>query len=60
VKGTWGARVTTIFPRQGHYALDARVTAAYPSADLTLAGIGELARCRLDMLPSAGASQRLG
>jgi len=60
VKGTWGARVTTIFPRQGHYALDARVTAAYPSADLTLAGIGELAGCRLDMLPSAGASQRLG
>jgi hypothetical protein len=36
------------------------VTAAYPSADLTLAGIGELAGCRLDMLPSAGASQRLG
>jgi hypothetical protein len=60
VKNTWGTRVTTIFPRQGHYALDARVTSAYPSADITLESIAELARCSLDMLPSAAASQRLG
>ena len=24
VKRVWGARVTTVFPRQGHYALDPR------------------------------------
>lgn len=60
VKAAWGKRVTTVFARQGHYALDPGIAAAYPAADLTLAGIGALAACSLDMLPSAGASQRLG
>ena len=39
VKGAWGDRVTTIFPRQGQYALDAK---AYPPADLTVERIGDL------------------
>ncbi len=29
-------RLTTVFPRQGHYALDATVVAAYPTADLSV------------------------
>ena len=37
VKAAWGKQVTTVFPRQGHYGLDPRITAAYPAADLTLA-----------------------
>ena len=41
-KRYWGGRVTTVFVRQGHYALDTRETAAWPAADLTLAHIGEL------------------
>jgi FMN phosphatase YigB (HAD superfamily) len=45
MKGFWGERVTTVFPRQGHYALDAREVAAYPEADVTLNSIGELAEC---------------
>ena len=36
------SRVTTVFPRQGHYALDPQILAAYPPADLTIAGIAEL------------------
>jgi FMN phosphatase YigB (HAD superfamily) len=43
VKKVWGSRVTTVFPRQGHYALDPKVVAAYPPADITVERIGELA-----------------
>ena len=35
----WGDRVTTIFPRQGQYARDAK---AYRPADLTVERIGDL------------------
>src|SRR5262249_1572296 len=39
VKDAWGDRVTTIFPRQGQYARDAK---AYRQADLTVERIGDL------------------
>ena len=42
VKKVWGERVTTIFPRQGHYALDPKEVAKYPPADLTIEAIGDL------------------
>jgi FMN phosphatase YigB (HAD superfamily) len=42
MKRHWGDRVTTIFPRQGHYALDRRNIVAYPAADLTVERIGDL------------------
>jgi FMN phosphatase YigB (HAD superfamily) len=45
MKGFWQERLTTVFARQGHYALDAREVAAYPPADVTLNDIGELAEC---------------
>jgi len=35
-------RLTTVFPRQGHYALDPKNTAAYPMADLSVERIGDL------------------
>ena len=35
-------RVTTVFPRQGHYALDPHNVRAYPPADLTIERIGDL------------------
>ncbi|MEO8537949.1 MAG: HAD family hydrolase, partial [Betaproteobacteria bacterium] len=43
MKAIWKARLTTIFPRQGHYALDPAVVAAQPPADFTIERIGELA-----------------
>jgi hypothetical protein len=46
VKKIWGSRVTTVFPRQGHYAFDPKVIAAYPPADITVDRIGELADYR--------------
>jgi phosphoglycolate phosphatase-like HAD superfamily hydrolase len=36
VKRSWGARVTTVFPRQGHYAHDPEALATNPAADLTV------------------------
>src|SRR5262249_51981105 len=30
VKRIWGERVTTVFPKQGHYALDANLVSQYP------------------------------
>ena len=46
VKQSWGARVTTVFPRQGHYALDAREVAKYRTPDVTVSRVGDLAALR--------------
>jgi phosphoserine phosphatase len=42
VKTVWASRVTTVFPRQGHYAMDQLVVARYQPADVTVARIGDL------------------
>jgi len=44
VKKAWGDRVTTVFPRQGHYAFDEKEIAKYPPADITIDRIGNLAK----------------
>jgi FMN phosphatase YigB (HAD superfamily) len=41
-KAAWGSRVTTVFPRQGHYARDPVILSGYPPADLTVERIGDL------------------
>ena len=57
VKKAWGPRLTTVFPRQGHYALDPKALASYPPADVTVGRIGDLLRCDLPALvPSATGS----
>src|SRR5258707_246801 len=45
MKQSWRERLTTVFPRQGHYALDPAILAAFPPADLAIEAIGDLARC---------------
>ena len=42
IKRAWGGRVTTVFPRQGHYAHDPETVATNPAADLTVEHIGDL------------------
>jgi hypothetical protein len=42
MKEIWGDRLTTVFPRQGQYALDHKNIAVYPPADLTIDRIGAL------------------
>ena len=45
MKDIWGERLTTVFPRQGHYALDPEIPAAYPDADITIESIIDLVNC---------------
>ena len=37
-----GKRVTTVFPRQGHYAADPKALAGYREADVTIDRVGQL------------------
>ena len=53
IKQVWSSRVTTVFPRQGHYALDPHELAAYPPADVSLGRIGELLEYDLSTLRAA-------
>ena len=54
IKKLWGSRVTTVFPRQGHYALDPEAVAAYPAADVTIDRIGDLLTVDLGRLLKSG------
>jgi haloacid dehalogenase-like hydrolase len=49
-KKVWGDRVTTIFPKQGHYALDPAVLKQFPPADVELPAIGDLVKFDLKQL----------
>ena len=53
IKQVWGARVTTVFPRQGQYAHDAKVISALPPADVTIERIGDLLDYDLPRLRTA-------
>ena len=59
MKKVWRERLTTVFPRQGHYALDSKTVAAYPPADISIERIGDLVNYDLPSLckQSAGANE---
>lgn len=42
MKKSWGSRLTTVFPHQGHYAHDPVERAKYPAADVEVERIGDL------------------
>jgi hypothetical protein len=42
VKKVWGERLVTVFPRQGHYALDPANAGKYAEPDVTVEKIGDL------------------
>ncbi len=50
IKKIWGTRVTTVFVRQGHYAVDPKNLADYPAADINLDSIGDLLQYDLAQL----------
>jgi len=52
-KKFWGARVTTTFVRQGHYATDPKLLASYPPADISIGRIGNLLQYQLPQLLNA-------
>lgn len=56
-KQVWGDRLTTVFPRQGHYAYAKDVT-NYPPPDVTIERIGELVNRDLFALLAAAQGKR--
>jgi FMN phosphatase YigB (HAD superfamily) len=58
MKRIWGERLTTVWPRQGHYALDRKAIANYPSADMTIERIGDLVNCDLTALLGVNEGHR--
>ncbi len=50
IKKIWGAKITTVFPKQGHYAFDETEVAKYPPADVSIERIGDLLNFTLEQL----------
>jgi len=57
IKDAWGDRVTTVFPRQGHYAMDAEAVASVRTPDITIERVGDLAD--YDLAAFGGVSARV-
>jgi FMN phosphatase YigB (HAD superfamily) len=56
IRKQWGSRVTTVFPRQGKFANDPKIVAAYPrAADVTVERISELLSLELSDLVGNGS-----
>ena len=49
-KQAWGGRVTTVFPRQGHYAHDPALLAKYRKPDVTVERIADLLQFDVERL----------
>jgi FMN phosphatase YigB (HAD superfamily) len=62
IRKRWGNRVTTVFPRQGKFAKDPKIVAAYPGAeDVTVERIGDLLSYELpDLLGNAFRTKTKG
>jgi FMN phosphatase YigB (HAD superfamily) len=59
IKKIWGRRVTTVFVRQGHYALDPKIVSTSPAADVSIERIGDLLNFKLqDLVPQAAPAAR--
>jgi FMN phosphatase YigB (HAD superfamily) len=57
MKKVWGDRLTTVFPRQGHYALDPKNVDSYPPPDITVERISELLQYDPAAYPGAGGKR---
>ena len=56
MKEIWETRVTTIFPKQGHYANDPQIIANSPPADIQIGEIGDLIHYDFSRCSSGGAA----
>src|ERR1700677_1062453 len=50
IKKIWRRKVTTVFVRQGHYAVDKKIVAENPPADISLECIGAFLQLKLPQL----------
>src|SRR5262249_5924229 len=56
VKRAWKSRVTTVFPRQGHYANDQNELAKYPPPDIAIERVALLLNHDLPTLVAAASA----
>jgi hypothetical protein len=56
VKKIFGRRVTTVFPRQGHYALDQKLVESCPAPDIAIERIGDLPGIDFEAILKTGVS----
>ena len=54
MKQAWPERLTTVFPRQGHYARDDRIISQFPAADLTIEHVADLVECNYSDFAGSG------
>jgi hypothetical protein len=59
VKNAWKSQVTTVFPRQGHYATDEKEVVKYRPPDLTVEHIAALLDYNLSALISVASSSSI-
>jgi len=50
IKNVWGSKVTTVFPKQGHYAFDEKEVSKYPPADISIDRIGDMLHLEIEQL----------
>lgn len=60
VKKIWRSRVTTVFPRQGHYAFDKNLFRNYAKPDFTIGRIGELVELDLSAITETARADIAG
>jgi hypothetical protein len=57
MKKSWGPELTTVFPRQGHYAFDPKEIESNPPAEITVEHIGDLASFDVERLMGEGGKR---
>ena len=57
MKAKWRQRLTTVWPRQGHYAMDPKITEKYGPADIRVERIADFTNHDLDSLRGASLSR---
>jgi hypothetical protein len=57
VKKVWGPRVSTVFVRQGHYALDEALVSSFPTPDIAIESIGDVAKLDFSATANGGSAQ---
>jgi hypothetical protein len=60
IKEQWKDRVTTIFPKQGHYACDPKNLSSYPLADINIERIGDMLALDFSKLLASKVGGSLG
>ena len=59
VKQAWQDKVTTVWPRQGHYARDRNSVSGYPRADMSIGQIADLCACDWRALGVAPSNEEM-